>query len=123
MSRNPSARGRYSSEARSTLRAWPSVRVREKRTAARRKNRAEATAPAAVSQPPKPSHTGHSATGMSAIQVATITVAVHPGDGEEVRNLPHEDDEEERDATFGRLPAAGGTPADQRRQRPRHGPD
>ena len=53
---------------------------------------------------------------------AGVVFAIHPADGHEVRELPDEEDGEERDA--GPLDdAAGGGPADERRERSGEGAD
>ena len=51
-----------------------------------------------------------------------VFVAVHPGDGQKVRHLPHEDDPEQHPPGQ-RQAVGGGAPADHRRQRARQGPD
>ncbi len=60
--------------------------------------------------------------GCEADAAAGVVFAVHPADGHEVRELPDEEDGEESDA--GPLDqAAGGGPADQRRERSGEGAD
>ena len=60
--------------------------------------------------------------GREADAAAGVVFAVHPADGHEVRELPDEEDGEESDA--GPLDdAAGGGPADQRRERSGEGAD
>ena len=63
-----------------------------------------------------------SITGSIGNPARRVVVAVHPRDRHEVRNLPEEDDREQRPAA-GVDRSAAGRPADERRQRAGHGAD
>ena len=139
-SRSPITPGRYSSDARSTRAGQAVGAVPRELHGPGREEQAKADRPDRVGRTRQPGrdrqqadrdqrgrrqrHGGgrRPAGGVGAGQhpqaAAGVVVAVHPGDGQEVRDLPEEQQQEQCRRPFRPVPAAGGAPADDRRQRP-----